>query len=146
MKDERVLAFCIKSLNNQIRRLLDRSAISGNDANLTGMQYAFLGFIGESGQKGNVFQRDIEAEFNIRRSTASSMVRQLEKSGYIRREGVPDDARLKRMLVTEKAVELDKIARRNVKALQERLTSGISEREMKQFYETLDKIQQNAQD
>ena len=77
--DEQPLAFRIKSLSNQIKRLLERTAIEQNDANLTGMQYAILGFLGEQEESANIYQRDIEAEFNIRRSTASGILKLLEK-------------------------------------------------------------------
>ena len=78
---KRHLAFRIKSLNNQIKRLMERTAILKNDANLTGMQYAVLGFLGDHDTSDGVYQKDLEKEFNIRRSTASEMLIALEKTG-----------------------------------------------------------------
>lgn len=146
MPDEQPVAFRIKSLNNQIRRFFERTAIAENDANLTGMQYAILGFLGMESDGRDVFQRDIEAEFNIRRSTASGMLRLLEKGGYIYRENVPGDARLKKINMTGKAKELDKIAKSNMIKLDVKLTKGITSGELEQFYSVLKKISDNARE
>ncbi|MDL2214546.1 MarR family transcriptional regulator [Clostridia bacterium OttesenSCG-928-O13] len=146
MANEQPLAFRIKSLNNQIKRMLEKSAIRDNDAGLTGMQYGFLGYLGEKDPGADVYQRDIEAEFNIRRSTATGMLQLLEKKGYIRRESVPGDARLKKIILTDKALELHHFAQANLVKLEERLTRGISDEEMAQFCQTLQKISNNTRE
>lgn len=144
--DDRLLMFRIKSINNDIKRMFERTAIEKNDANLTGMQYGLLGYIGEKGKEKNVYQRDIEAEFNIRRSTASEMLRTLEDQGYIQREYDVMDTRLKKIILTEKAREQQKMARENFLKTQEKLLRGISEEELEQFYKTLQKISNNTRD
>lgn len=145
--DGRSFPVRIKSLNNEIKRLLDRSAISKNDANLTGVQYGMMGYLHDCLARGqDAFQRDIEAEFNIRRSTATGLLQTLEREGYILRVPVPEDARLKRIVMTEKALELEKIARENIMQLEERLLRDIPEEEMERFYKTLEKITKNVQE
>lgn len=143
---EQPIAFQLKKLNNQIKRLLDRSAISNNHANLTGMQYAILGFLHERGEEVDTFQRDVEAEFNIRRSTATGMLQLLEKQGYIRRVSVPEDARLKKIVQTAQAKALEEQARKSVLTLNKKLTRGLTEEEVAQFFTTLAKIQKNAEE
>ena len=140
------LAFRIKSLNNQIRRLMERTAIEKNNANLTGVQYAILGFLSEKNDQTDVFQRDVEAEFNIRRSTATGILKLLENNGYIQKSSVPGDARLKKIVRTEKAKELDTIIELHVRALEGRLTKGIDAEELSQFYAVLKKISDNAEE
>ena len=49
-----------------------------------------------------VFQRDIEREFSITRSTVTNILQLMERKGYIQRLSVPQDARLKRLVLTEK--------------------------------------------
>ena len=49
-----------------------------------------------------VFQRDIEREFSITRSTVTNILQLMERKGYIERQSVPQDARLKRLVLTEK--------------------------------------------
>lgn len=140
------LAFRIKSLNNQIRRLLERSAMANNYADLTGMQYGFLGFLVDQKKDARVYQKDLEARFNIRRSTASEMLKTLEKKGYIERVTDTEDTRLKKIIVTDKAREVNKVARENFEKLQERLTYGISPKELEQFWAVFQKISDNAEE
>ena len=47
-----------------------------------------------------VFQRDIEREFSITRSTVTNILQLMERKGYIERQSVPRDARLKRLVLT----------------------------------------------
>lgn len=135
------LAYRLRALNNQVRRRLEKTAIMENTADLTGMQYGILGFIGD--QSGDVYQKDIEAEFNIRRSTASGMLKLMERNGYIQRVYDTTDTRLKKITLTEKATELDKVATANIMRLQKQMTKDIDEEEMERFYRTLEKISRN---
>ena len=53
-----------------------------------------------------VFQRDIEREFSITRSTVTNILQLMERKGYIRRQSVPQDARLKQLVLTEEGIRL----------------------------------------
>ena len=48
-----------------------------------------------------MYQRDIEREFSITRSTVTNILQLMERKGYIERQSVPQDARLKRLILTE---------------------------------------------
>ena len=52
-----------------------------------------------------VFQRDIEREFSITRSTVTNILQLMERKGYIARRSVPQDARLKQLVLTEAGVQ-----------------------------------------
>ena len=49
-------------------------------------------------------QRDIEREFSITRSTVTNILQLMERKGYIQRQSVPQDARLKQLVLTEEGV------------------------------------------
>ena len=51
-----------------------------------------------------VFQRDIEREFSITRSTVTNILQLMERKGYIERRSVPQDARLKQLVLTEEGI------------------------------------------
>ena len=51
----------------------------------------------------NIFQRDIEREFDLSRSTVSTILKQLESEGLIERKSVIIDARLKKVVPTPAA-------------------------------------------
>lgn len=50
----------------------------------------------------NIFQRDIEREFDLSRSTVSTILKELEKEGLIERKSVIIDARLKKSYLLKK--------------------------------------------
>ena len=52
-----------------------------------------------------VFQRDIEREFSITRSTVTNILQLMERKGYIERRSVPQDARLKQLVLTEAGIQ-----------------------------------------
>ena len=52
-----------------------------------------------------VFQRDIEREFSITSSTVTNILQLMERKGYIERRSVPQDARLKQLVLTEAGVQ-----------------------------------------
>ena len=51
-----------------------------------------------------VFQRDIEQQLSITRSTVTNILQLMERKGYIRRQSVPQDARLKQLVLTEEGI------------------------------------------
>ena len=71
----------------------------------TGMHGYLLRYLYEN-QERDVFQRDIEKAFSISRSSVTVTLQLMEKNGLIRRESVVQDARLKRIVLTQKAKDL----------------------------------------
>lgn len=72
-------------------------------ADLTIMQKHILKFILLETMQKDLYQKDIEEEFQIRKSTMTGYVQLMEKNGYLTRESVKGDARKKRLVPTEKA-------------------------------------------
>ena len=58
------------------------------------------------GQKHSIYQKDIEKEFGLRPSTATEVLKALEKKELICRVSEKQDARLKRIEFTSKAEEI----------------------------------------
>ena len=77
MKQQRAIGFEIKCLSNMIRRKLDTTFSSPEFDGLTGTQNAMMGYIMDHEETQDIFQKDIEEEFNIRRSSATVMLQGL---------------------------------------------------------------------
>jgi len=104
--EEQHIGFEIGRLGNLIQRKRNDS-FSDRPENLTPMQTKIIRYLLLSEQQGGeVFQRDIEAFFRIRRSTATNILQLMERNELLRRERVPYDARLKRLALTDKARSL----------------------------------------
>lgn len=129
-------------LSNQIKRKLD--SMSAQDAP-TGMQGRFLHFILSRSSEQDVFQRDLEEEFNLRRSTATGILQLMEKSGLLYRESVDYDARLKKIVVTEKGKLHRAQVMQSLRALEERLQRGISEADLAVFFRVMKQMSDNLE-
>ncbi len=141
--DDRWIGFELKSVNNLIRRKMDNSFLVNGLDEVVGMQGPMLGYIHENSQKRDVFQRDIEKEFNIRRSTATVVLQNLEQKGFLVREPVDYDARLKKIVLTQKAIEHNNMIRERITAFNKALEKGITDSEKETFFRILDKIKNN---
>ena len=69
----------------------------------------------------------------------------MEKNGLIVRESVPYDARLKKITLTEKALQMHRQVDDAFNALEEKLRSKLSEEETATFFSVLKKIQQEVE-
>ena len=142
MKLERMIGARIKSLSNLLKRQVDQSMSEIGIEPLTGMQGRIVGYLGHH-QDQDVFQRDIEEEFQIRRSTATGILKLMEKNGMIGKESVPEDARLKRLKVTARGMEYAERMQQGILKMEEQLISGLTDEEVRLFESILAKISQN---
>ena len=125
----------IGKLSNMMRRMLEKDA---DGTGCSGAERHVLGFI--MGEDREIFQKDIEEEFLLRPPTATEMVKRLEAKGLITRSPVERDGRLKRIELTEKAEEIGESIRANVRSFERNVTKGISERELRSFCRTAEKM------
>ena len=100
------IVFELKSLDRLLRKTIEQEfrALEDDDQ-ITRMHHWIIGYLFDRQDK-DIFQRDIEAEFKISRSTTSSMLTLMEKKGLVVRQSVPGDARLKKLTLTERAKSL----------------------------------------
>lgn len=139
MEEKSNILFEVKSLSNLVKRQADN--INDKDG-LTGMQGFVIGYLFEQKDR-DVFQRDLEARFLIRRSTATEILKLMEKKELIRREPVPHDARLKKLTLTPKAIGHHEKFLKEMGELEVRAVRGLTKTEIETFMATLDKIKQN---
>ncbi len=141
---ERKLGFEIGRTSRLIRRVMDNSSQKEYIDKVTGTHGWALGYLHNNRDK-DIFQKDFEKEFDIRRSTASHILSLMEENGLITRESVPYDARLKKIVLTEKALKIQKEVITFLDSLENEYEKGISEEELQTFYSVLDKINSNIE-
>ena len=98
----------IGMLHNLLRRQMAcMTEKSANSANVTGMQAMIVHHLILREKEGDLFQKDIESAFQMRRSTATGILQLMEQHGILRREPVAHDGRLKRLVLTDRARAMD---------------------------------------
>lgn len=140
----RKLGFEISRTSRLIKRYLDNDTTKLYIDKLTGTHGWAIGYFYHNRHR-DIFQKDFEQEFNIRRSTASNILSLIEKNGLIKRESVPYDARLKKITLTDKAIDIQHIVDKSLGELEDTLKRGISDEELEVFYRVLDKISSNTE-
>lgn len=91
----------------------------------------------------SIYQKDIESQFHIARSTATGILKGMEKRGFIIRESIDSDARLKRLLLTDKAVHLQQQLISNIQQMENALRTNISEEEITIFLKVMHQMCSN---
>ena len=104
---------------------------------ITGVQSHVMHYILVKCADGPVFQRDVERAFSLSRSTATGILQ------LIRRESVASDARLKSLIPTKKAADLDAQIGEFLRQTEQRLTHGLSDEQLAQFIQTAEHMYAN---
>lgn len=92
-----------------------------------------------------VFQRDIEREFSITRSTVTNILQLMERKGYIERQSVPQDARLKRLVLTEKGACIHEKTMHSLHQTDEFVESLLTPEENAELLRLLNKLRKGLQ-
>ena len=138
-QEEQIAMRSIKRLSNGIRREMCAAFGSGMFSGAQGRTLHFL----LAHTKSDIFQKDIEEEFGLRPPTATALLKELEQRGLIRKEPVPYDARKKKIVVTEEALQYKDCVLKGLKELDQKLTAGISDEEMQVFFYVTDNMLDN---
>lgn len=140
------VGFQVGELARMIKRSIDEHIAQLDIEEVTGVQARILGYVYGNSKKGNVYQRDIEKDFHVRRSSVAETLRLMENKGFIVRECVSHDARLKRIVLTPKAMAIQEQVAKIIEEVENSIVAGLSRGEMMVFLETLDKIKANLRE
>ncbi len=124
-------------LSNQLKRKVDHIVVSSG---LTGVQSRVIRYIYERSKVCNVYQKDIEDAFDIRRSSVTSVLQLLEKKGFIKRESVSEDARLKKLTLTEEGVKIQESVCNTIASMEDEFYAALTKEEMEQLFSSLEKL------
>ena len=127
-------------LSHKVKKRLNEMT---SDFGITGVQSRILGYILERCQEGPVYQKDLEDVFGLSRSTATGILQLLEKNGLLTRESVSWDARLKSLVPTEKASQVDAAMKKAIQDMEAEMIEGVSPGQQQVFLEVAAKISEN---
>lgn len=145
MHGEKDVGFEIRTLSNLIRRDVERN-IANMDPKPNGRIHGWaINYFYENRDR-DIFQKDFEEKFSIRRSTASNMLKLMEKDGYIKRISVENDARLKKIVLTDKAVKIHTEICKDIAAREKKLRKGLTDEELEAFFRITEKLKNNMEE
>lgn len=135
----------IKCLNHAVSRLFMDCTRSVGCDEITVINGRILGLI-YFGRDRDIFQKDVEETFHITRSSVTSVVKLMEKKGYIKREPVDYDARLKKLSLTPLGVEAHERSMEAMAKTEMILGNGLDDGEKALFFALCEKIMHNIED
>lgn len=138
--EEQDIGRWIHILSRQIKREIDEAV---SKYNVTSVQCAVIGFISKKSKTGAVFAKDIESEFNMRRATIAEILALMEKNGLIKRLEYKKDARLKKIVLTTKALKIKKDIDKEIKKFETKIKQGFSDKELEEFAKFISKMSNN---
>ena len=133
------IGYEIKVINNIMHKSMMKSVADSGVDKVTVMHSWIIGYLSRS-EGADIYQKDIEQKFKISRSTATNILKLMEKKGYITRESVQSDARLKKLLLTEKGILLDREIQNTIRENERRLNSVLTDEERETFLGLIHKL------
>ena len=124
---------------------MNRHLTENNSYGLTGMQFAIVSYLAKESAERDVFQKDLEQKFDIRKSTVTGILNTMERDGLLLLETVPYDARLRKMILTDKALQAKQNTEQVIDSVESQLSKGLTEEEITTFLSILEKISKNAE-
>lgn len=136
----------LRTIQNRIKRRIDSSPVNKKIENMTGTNAWLIAHIAEKTEQGaEVYQKDIEEEFAVTRSTVSKVVKLMEQKNMVSRESVPDDARLKRLVLTKQAQEIAEELKEDASNMEAQLLEGFTREEQERLSGYLTRILNNLE-
>ena len=131
----RFLAHAFNRTHLKIARDMGEEDLSMVNGHLIGFLYR--------NRERDIFQRDIEEELHITRSSVTSLVKLMEKKGYLVRQSVEQDARLKKLSLTEKGAASFEHTMAAIRQTEALAVQGLTQEQLDQFFAVCDVIQNN---
>lgn len=135
-KYTRRVGFEISAIGNMLKRKSPKP-----DDSLTKMQMWIIGYI--YNKESEVFQGELERTFHITRATASDILKRMERDGLVIRTPSPLDARMKKITLTDAAVQIADQVKQHIEKTEALMVQGISPEDLDTFFNVIDKIKSN---
>lgn len=129
---EKHIGMVVRCLNNKIGRAVASFYSQEYGDATTPVQGWVIRYLYENRDK-DIFQKDLETRFSVRRSTMTSILQIMEKNGLIVKEEVENDRRLKKLILTPLAVEKQERMRLCFDGLERKLRENVSDEELAVF-------------
>lgn len=142
MPDPRKIGHMIRELNGAFKKKFITCGTAAGLDEVTLMHGWIMGYLYHN-QERAVYQKTIESDFCIKRSTVTTILQLMEKKGYIRRAAVEGDARLKQIFLTEQGKEIAARTKAMIENMESTVIEGIAEDKLDIFYEVAQKLVTN---
>lgn len=136
---QRMAAF--DKLNRKMRRFFDSYF---SELALTGIQAMALHYIIIESAHHDVFSKDLEAYLDIKGASVTSLLNTLEHNGYLTRECLAEDARFKRLALTDKTRAIASDLQEMMDRYIDNIFLGVDEKDLTAFDGVIQQMTHNV--
>lgn len=142
IREKREVGREILTLSNLLCRKIEYDKVQIGLGKISYMQGGIIRYLMEN-DKRDIFPRDVVKHFCMTRSTVAGILQKMEKNGYIRLVAVPKDARLKKIVLTEKGIAADEVVKLHVESLERLLVRGMTAEDIDCLFRLTGRMRQN---
>ncbi|WP_156300283.1 MarR family winged helix-turn-helix transcriptional regulator [Streptobacillus canis] len=124
---------------------LEKHTFNISNVNLNHIQRYILKYIVLGSDNREIYQKDIEQQFGLSKSTVSEILKSFEKDDLVIRIASEKDQRLKIIKMTDKSRIVRQEILDNIQSVEDLLVENLSNQEITNFNETLLKMIDNLQ-
>ncbi|MDF2872475.1 MAG: hypothetical protein K0R05_4050 [Anaerocolumna sp.] len=132
----------IQKLGKNIKYLADENLVKHG---ITFEQVRVMRFLDSYSSDNAANQKDVEIMFELKRSSVTNILQNMEKNGLVTRSGDALDGRIKKVWLTDKGKDLYRHLRSYLVTLEEVIVQGMTEDEKEMFRLLLKKSIQNVE-
>ncbi|MFA6866285.1 MAG: MarR family transcriptional regulator [Clostridia bacterium] len=141
---ENKIFYQLREIGILVKRKMDASMASLDCHKMTRLHCMVIEYLHQNIGK-DVFQKDIEKEFTIRRSTCTQLLKVMESNGIVKKEKVSFDARLVKLTLTESTKLMHKRISEETNKMDEIMGKGLTIQEIEEFTRIIEKIKKNIE-
>ena len=144
MEYTRMLGFELRMIHNLTKEIVRKSRPSIDKPPLTQLQAGIMGYLFHN-QESSICQKHIEEQFNISGATVSNTLQVMEKNGLIIRSSMDEDARLKRITMTQTALQDHMLVEDHMQMMERKMREGMSDAEQEELFRLLALVRNNME-
>ncbi len=138
--EEFIFGLSVAKVHRLIEREAENSVLSLGIKDLSVSQMRIIMFLSKS---DNVCQKQIEEQFDLKCSSVSLSISDMEKNGYVDRVQSKSDARLKNIVLTKKSKDVFKKVLKVLEDTHSLCVKGINKEEMDVCLSVIKKVKDN---
>ena len=141
-KMENHVGYQLKALDHMFRRHMQAMMRQNGFEDMSLMNGWIIEYLAYNEGK-DTFQKDIEKNFKVGKSSIAGTLKMMEEKGYILRQAVEGDARLKRVCLTDKGKTYVHKMELGREYMEKKVCEGLTEEEISLFFKITRKMQDN---
>ena len=134
------ILFSLHALEHLSRKYMDRRMREATGEEFPNNSGFIMHYLEYHDTDDPVYQKDLEKVFHLSKSTVTGLLQGLEQAGYVSRESVKEDARLKRVVLTEKGRKHNNLVKKLLQEMDEQMSDILTAEEKEIFIKSCEKM------